>query len=70
VGGTLFGIAGMIFAIPVAATLKGLFVYYYERHSDRQITTEDGALFRTPTCDPDDESDTTCEPAEDDSSEA
>jgi len=68
VGGTLFGIAGMIFAIPVAAILKGLFVYYYERHSERQITTEDGAFFRTPTCDPDDESDTICEPAEDDSS--
>jgi predicted PurR-regulated permease PerM len=67
VGGTLFGISGMIFAIPVAAILKGLFVYYYERHSDRQITTEDGALFRTPTCDPDDESDTACEPSKDDS---
>lgn len=67
VGGTLFGIAGMIFAIPVAAILKGLFVYYYERHSERQITTEDGAFFRTPTCDPDDVSDTACEPSEDDS---
>ncbi len=70
VGGTLFGIAGMIFAIPVAATLKGLFVYYYERHSERQITTEDGAFFRTPACDPENQSDTTCEPAEDDSSDA
>lgn len=69
VGGTLFGIAGMLFAIPVAATLKGLFVYYYERHSERQITTEDGALFKTPACDTEDESDTTCEQAEDDSSE-
>ncbi len=67
VGGTLFGISGMIFAIPVAAILKGLFVYYYELHSERQITTEDGALFRTPACDPDDESDTPCEPDEDDS---
>ena len=67
VGGTLFGITGMIFAIPEAAILKGLFVYYYERHSERQITTEDGALFKTPACDSDDESDTTCEPDEDDS---
>ena len=67
VGGTLFGITGMIFAIPVAAILKGLFVYYYERHSERQITTEDGALFKTPACDPDDESDTPCVPDEDDS---
>lgn len=68
VGGTLFGISGMIFAIPVAAILKGLFVYYYELHSERQITTEDGALFKTPACDPDDESDTACEPSEDVSS--
>jgi len=66
VGGTLFGIAGMIFAIPVAAILKGLFVYYYERHSERQITTEDGAFFRTPTSDSDDESDTIFRPSEND----
>jgi len=46
VGGTLFGIPGMLFAIPVAATAKGLFVYYYERHTNRQLETEEGALFR------------------------
>jgi len=62
VGGTLFGIAGMLFAIPVAATAKGLFVYYFEQRTDRQITTDDGALFRTSTSDPDDESDNDCEP--------
>ena len=33
VGGTLFGIPGMLFAIPVAATGKGLFVYYYEQRT-------------------------------------
>lgn len=66
VGGTLFGIPGMIFAIPVAATAKGLFVYYYEQRTDRQITTEDGAFFRTATCESDDESDVQCEPSEDD----
>jgi len=64
VGGTLFGIVGMLFAIPVAATLKGLFVYYYEQRTDRQITTEDGALFRTPVCDSDDGTVTDCEPGE------
>lgn len=61
VGGTLYGIVGMLFAIPVAATLKGLFVYYYEQRTDRQITTEDGALFRSPACDPEDGTDTDCE---------
>ncbi len=46
VGGTLFGIAGILFAIPVAATCKGLFVYYYERRTERQLSSENGALFR------------------------
>ena len=46
VGGTLFGVPGLLFAIPVAATGKGLFVYYYERRTERQLTTTDGALFR------------------------
>ncbi len=61
VGGTLFGFWGMILAIPVAATAKGLFVYYYERKTKRQLATEDGALFRTATCD--DDADEPCEPA-------
>lgn len=55
VGGTLFGFWGMILAIPVAATAKALFVYYWERKTSRQLATEDGALFRAPTCDPEDE---------------
>ncbi len=46
VGGSLFGIPGMLFAIPVAATGKGLFVYYYEQQTDRQLASEDGAFFR------------------------
>ena len=52
VGATLFGIPGMLFAIPVAATGKGLFVYYYERRTQRQLASEDGALFRGAGCDP------------------
>jgi len=51
VGGSLFGIPGMIFAIPVAATGKGLFVYYYEQRTQRQLSTENGALFRDPGSD-------------------
>jgi predicted PurR-regulated permease PerM len=49
VGGTLFGVPGILFAIPVAATGKGLFVYYYERHTQRPLATEDGALFARPS---------------------
>ncbi len=48
IGASLFGIAGMLFAIPVAATGKGLFVYYYERRTQRPLSSEDGALFRGP----------------------
>ena len=57
VGGSLFGIPGMLFAIPVAATGKGLFVYYYEQRTDRQLASQDGALFRDPACDPDERPD-------------
>lgn len=47
VGGSLFGVAGMLLAIPVAATAKGLFVYYYEQRTQRQIVSSDGALFKS-----------------------
>jgi len=63
VGGSLFGIAGMLFAIPVAATGKGLFVYYYEQRTQRQLVSEDGALFKAAGCDSDD---STCAPDDDD----
>jgi predicted PurR-regulated permease PerM len=56
VGASLFGIPGMLFAIPVAATGKGLFVYYYERRTQRPLSSHDGALFRGPGCDPVDSS--------------
>jgi predicted PurR-regulated permease PerM len=52
VGGSLFGIPGMLFAIPVAATGKGLFVYYYEQRTQRQLASENGALFRGTGCEP------------------
>ncbi len=59
-GGTLFGFAGLVLAIPVAAISKGLFVYYFEKYTDSKLASEDGALFRTkdddtcecPTTDP------------------
>jgi predicted PurR-regulated permease PerM len=47
VGGTLFGFWGLVLAIPVAAIGKGLFVYYYEKHTQREIASEQGVFFRT-----------------------
>jgi len=52
-GGSLFGFWGLIFAIPIAATGKGLFVYYYEQRTNRSLATEDGALFKSSQCDDD-----------------
>jgi predicted PurR-regulated permease PerM len=62
VGGTLYGIPGLLFAIPVAATMKGLFVYYYEQRTSRQLSSEDGALFRAASYGPDEQSDESCAP--------
>lgn len=53
IGGTLFGFWGMVFAIPTAATVKGLFVYYYERRTNTLLATQDGALFRSNACEDD-----------------
>ncbi len=47
VGGTVWGILGMLLAIPVAALVQGVFVYYYERRTRRQLATMRGALFKT-----------------------
>ena len=55
VGASLWGIVGMLLAIPLAALVQGLFVYYYERRTRRQLATESGALFKAPTCSPDEE---------------
>jgi predicted PurR-regulated permease PerM len=52
-GATLFGVPGMLLAVPVAAICKGLFVYGYERRTQQSLCTEDGVLFRTPKGDED-----------------
>ncbi len=52
-GGSLFGFAGLIFAIPVAAALQGVFIYYFERSTSSQLATPEGALFKTDECDED-----------------
>jgi predicted PurR-regulated permease PerM len=47
VGASLFGVPGMILSVPVAAIIKAMFVFWYEKRTTRQISTEDGVLFRT-----------------------
>ena len=47
VGAALFGLPGVVLSVPVAAIIKGLFVYWFERSGERSIGTEDGVLFRS-----------------------
>ncbi len=54
-GATLWGIPGMLLAIPMAALIQGMFVYYYERRTRRQLATESGALFKATSCPPDEQ---------------
>ncbi len=48
VGATLFGLIGMLFAVPVAGVVKVMFVHYYEKWTASTIAAENGALFRKP----------------------
>lgn len=47
VGASLFGVAGMVLSVPVAAIAKAMFVFWFEKRTARQITTDDGVLFPT-----------------------
>ncbi len=60
-GATLFGVAGMVLAIPVAAIGKAVFMYWYELRTGRDLATPDGVLFTgcEPGASPDD--DAACE---------
>lgn len=40
VGGTLFGVPGMVLSIPVAAVLKGMFVFWFEKRTARQMSAD------------------------------
>lgn len=44
-GGALGGIVGMILAVPALAAAKGVFVYYFESTTGRQLVSEEGAFF-------------------------
>ncbi len=45
-GGSLGGIAGMILAVPLTAAVKGVFVYYFEKKTGRQLVHKKGAIFK------------------------
>jgi predicted PurR-regulated permease PerM len=45
-GGALGGILGLILAIPLLSTVKALFVYYFEKRTQRRLVEEKGALFK------------------------
>ncbi len=47
-GAALFGVVGMVLSVPVLAVAKAMFVFWYEKGTERQITTEDGVLFPAP----------------------
>ncbi|MDY2778085.1 MAG: AI-2E family transporter [Collinsella sp.] len=45
-GSTLGGTVGMIVALPIAAVVKSLFIFYFESRTGNQIVSYDGALFK------------------------
>lgn len=46
VGGGVAGPGGMVMAVPVAAVIKDIFAYEFERRAGRRVLDEDGALFK------------------------
>lgn len=46
IGSTLMGPMGMVVAIPLCAALKGLFIFYFEKSTRRQLVDYNGAIFR------------------------
>lgn len=46
VGASLGGALGMAIAIPLTAAVKGVFIYYFESRTGRQLVSFDGAFFR------------------------
>ena len=45
-GGLTGALVGALLAIPLAAMVKSLFVYYFEKKTGRRILAEDGVFFR------------------------
>lgn len=46
VGSALLGPIGMVIAIPLSAAIKGVFVFYFETDTGRQLVRYEGALFQ------------------------
>ena len=46
VGSALMGPLGMVVAIPLCAAAKGVFIFYFENDTKRQIVSNEGAIFR------------------------
>ena len=46
IGSALLGPIGMVVAIPLCAAAKGLFVYYFESATKRQLVSYEGAVFK------------------------
>lgn len=46
VGSALGGVVGMAISIPVSAAIKGIFIYYFESRTGRQIVSFNGAIFQ------------------------
>ena len=46
IGASLGGTLGMAFAIPLTAAVKGVFIYYFESRTGRQLVSYDGAFFK------------------------
>lgn len=56
IGGAMSGftgsLVGMLASIPAVAVMKSVFVYYFEKHTGRQLVAEDGVFFQgTPKSD-------------------
>ena len=39
-------LSGMVIAIPLCAALKGLFIFYFEKQTKRQLVSYEGAIFQ------------------------
>lgn len=50
IGGAMSGImgslVGMLFSIPACAVIKSCFIYYFEKHTGRQIVSAEGFFFK------------------------
>ena len=47
IGANIGGVLGMTLSIPLSAAIKGVFVYYFEKRTGRQLVSDKGALFKS-----------------------